>query len=105
MANKTAMDLLPNPLPDGIRGDWMLFAAMHHDAVSECVERACEKSPPTKCERCGGPFGARHEPPGGWELENGEIVCHQCCVVDTIMIGDMLNMLAKKEIKEIVDGN
>lgn len=105
MASKSAMDLLPNPLPEGIHGDWMLSAAMFHDVVSECCDRVFERPKPTKCDRCGGPFGAKHEPPGGWEIESGEIVCQQCCVVDTIMIGDMLNMLAKKEIKEIVDGN
>jgi recombinational DNA repair protein (RecF pathway) len=37
---------------------------------------------PTPCADCGAPANGPPGPPTGWELEDGRIVCHECCVVD-----------------------
>ena len=35
------------------------------------------------CDRCDGYVGLGSGPSDGWELENGEVICHECCVSDT----------------------
>jgi len=57
------------------------------------------------CNRCGGPFGVAREPPGGWELESGEIVCQSCCVDDTAAFGKALSMIQCLGNQGRTDGN
>jgi len=47
------------------------------------------------CSDCYMPFGYDEGPPEGWELEDGRIVCHKCCVLD-------LQETVKKIIKEAI---
>jgi len=35
------------------------------------------------CADCGNKIGQDNGPLDGWELEDGRIVCHSCCVIDT----------------------
>jgi hypothetical protein len=36
-----------------------------------------------KCADCGGVVGVGRGPADGWQLEDGRVVCHRCCVADT----------------------
>jgi hypothetical protein len=45
-----------------------------------------------QCADCGGPVGEDKGPPDGWELEDGRIVCHACCVTDFKRLVDVALM-------------
>ena len=37
---------------------------------------------PPLCADCGAPAGGPPGPRDGWQLDDGRIVCHDCCVTD-----------------------
>lgn len=52
------------------------------------------------CTDCGKEIGwDKKGPSEGWELEDGRIVCHTCCIKDT---GRIINLL-KKECRRLED--
>ncbi len=47
----------------------------------------------TFCSRCGCLIGNDHRPPGGWQIEDGSIICHSCAAKDLQRIAAELKRL------------
>ena len=56
------------------------FVAMAILLVSHAMDK---KMTETICADCGRQLGKDDGPAEGWELEDGRVVCHACCVADT----------------------
>lgn len=47
----------------------------------------------TFCSRCGCLIGNNHRPPGGWQIEDGSIICQSCAAKDLQRIAAELKRL------------
>ena len=45
------------------------------------------------CSDCGGPIGMDSGPIDGWELEDGRVVCQECCVSDLRKLAEIATEL------------
>lgn len=50
------------------------------------------------CTDCGGQIGLDAGPSDGWEMDDGRIICHSCCVADLHNFCEALSAVATKEI-------